>query len=105
MNPFRPSGSEPWCEPDEEDLRRERARAREIRRSPWWKRKIARGRCHYCGRAFPPAQLTMDHIVPLARGGKSTRGNLVPCCKECNTSKKQLLPFEWEQYLERLRRG
>ncbi len=105
MKPFRTSGSEPWCEPDIEDLRRERARAREIRQSPWWKRKIARGRCHYCGRAFPPAQLTMDHIVPIARGGKSTRGNLVPCCKECNTSKKQLLPFEWEQYLERLRRG
>ncbi|MEJ5360097.1 MAG: HNH endonuclease [Desulfobacterales bacterium] len=99
----KPSRPSPWSGPEEEDLRRERARAREIRQSAWWKRKIARGRCHYCGRSFAPGQLTMDHLVPLARGGKSTRGNLVPCCKECNTSKKQLLPIEWEQYLERLR--
>ncbi len=44
----------------------------------------------------------MDHVVPLARGGKSTRGNLVPCCKECNTAKRQLLPIEWEAYRRRL---
>ncbi|MBW1865498.1 MAG: HNH endonuclease, partial [Deltaproteobacteria bacterium] len=30
------------------------------------------------------------------RGGKTTRGNVVPCCKECNNKKKQLLPLEWE---------
>ena len=30
----------------------------------------------------------MDHIVPLAQGGKSTRGNTVPCCKLCNNKKK-----------------
>jgi 5-methylcytosine-specific restriction endonuclease McrA len=46
----------------------------------------------------------MDHIVPVSRGGKSTRGNVAPCCKECNTAKKQLLPMEWEQYLEQFDR-
>jgi 5-methylcytosine-specific restriction endonuclease McrA len=40
----------------------------------------------------------MDHIVPIARGGKTTKGNVVPCCKECNNLKKQLLPMEWEAY-------
>jgi hypothetical protein len=25
---------------------------------------------------------------------------VVPCCKECNNAKKQLLPMEWEQYLQ-----
>ena len=32
--------------------------------------------------------LTMDHIVPISRGGKSKRGNLVPACKKCNVNKK-----------------
>lgn len=44
----------------------------------------------------------MDHIVPLVRGGKSTRSNVVPCCKECNYLKQDLVPSEWEAYLERL---
>ena len=42
----------------------------------------------------------MDHIVPIARGGRSTRGNIVPACKDCNTKKKQLLPMEWEMFLQ-----
>ena len=82
-----------------EDLKQARHKAREIRKSQWWKRRLAKGVCHYCGRPIPPKELTMDHIVPIARGGKSTKGNVVPCCKECNTAKKQLLPMEWEQYL------
>ncbi len=45
----------------------------------------------------------MDHIVPVVRGGKSTRGNVVPACKECNTKKKYMLPLEWEEYLRKLR--
>jgi 5-methylcytosine-specific restriction endonuclease McrA len=88
---------------EESDLKRERAKARELRESQWWKRRLARGRCHYCGRGFSPAELTMDHIVPVSRGGKTTKGNVAPCCKECNNAKKQLLPMEWESYLGRLR--
>lgn len=88
---------------DEQDLRRERQKARELRQSQWWKRRLAKGRCHYCGRQTPPAELTMDHIVPVARGGKSTKGNVVPACKCCNTKKKQLLPMEWEEYLQSLK--
>ena len=89
---------------DDDVLRRERARARELRKTRWWQRKTADGRCHYCGQVFPHRELTMDHLVPLARGGRSTRDNLVPCCKECNTRKKTLLPIEWEEYLARLDR-
>jgi 5-methylcytosine-specific restriction protein A len=84
----------------EEDLKRARYKARELRESQWWKRRLAKGVCHYCGRPTSPQELTMDHIVPVSRGGKSTRGNVAPCCKECNTAKKQLLPMEWAQYLE-----
>lgn len=89
----------------EEQLRRERAKARELRKSQWWKNRIAAGRCHYCGAGVPPKELTLDHIVPLVRGGHSTRGNCVAACKECNSRKQSLLPIEWEEYLEKLREG
>ena len=83
-------------------LKRERAKARELRASQWWKRRIAAGVCHYCGRAVGRVGLTLDHVVPLGRGGRSTRGNVVPACKACNTKKRSLLPVEWEEYLRRL---
>ncbi|MBI3624847.1 MAG: HNH endonuclease [Candidatus Rokubacteria bacterium] len=86
----------------EAELRRERAKARVLRQSQWWKRRRAAGRCHYCGRQVGSRKLTMDHIVPLIRGGRSSRGNVAPACKECNTKKKSLLPVEWEEYLRRL---
>ena len=46
--------------------------------------------------------VTMDHIVPISRGGKSTKSNVVVCCKECNNKKKYLLPIEWSEYLDSL---
>jgi 5-methylcytosine-specific restriction protein A len=88
--------------PDADGLKRERAKARELRKSQWWKRRLAKGLCHYCGRHVPPRELTMDHIVPLVRGGKTSKGNVVACCKQCNTAKKQLLPMEWEDFLKRM---
>lgn len=80
----------------DEEIKRERAKARALRASPWWKRRRGRGVCHYCGKQFPPAELTMDHVVPLIRGGRSTKNNLVPACKDCNTKKKHQLAFEWQ---------
>lgn len=47
----------------------------------------------------------MDHIVPIARGGRSTKSNVVTACKTCNNKKKQLLPMEWEEYLEGFRKA
>ena len=84
----------------EQQIRHEKEKAKELRRSRWWTTRIAKGVCHYCGSIFPPAELTMDHIVPIIRGGKSSRANLVPACKECNNRKKYLLPMEWDEYLQ-----
>jgi len=86
---------------DEADIKRERQKARQLRASQWWQRRLAKGICHYCGRSTPPRELTMDHIVPVARGGRSTKGNVVPACKECNNAKKQLMAMEWDQYLNK----
>jgi 5-methylcytosine-specific restriction endonuclease McrA len=87
----------------EEEIKKERAKARHLRQSQWWKRKRSEGVCYFCHEKFPPKELTMDHIIPLIRGGKSAKGNVVPSCKECNSKKKHMLPLEWEEYLERLR--
>ena len=87
----------------EDDIKKEKQKARELRKTPWWKRKCAAGKCYYCEKAVPPQALTMDHIVPLIRGGKSTKSNTVPACKDCNSKKKHFLPIEWEEYLERLK--
>jgi 5-methylcytosine-specific restriction endonuclease McrA len=91
-------------ESDDAEVRREKARARALRQSGWWKRRISVGRCHYCGRDVGVRRLTLDHVVPLIRGGRSVRGNVVPACKDCNSAKQSLLPWEWETYLDRLTR-
>jgi len=83
----------------EKEIKREREKARALRKTRWWNQRLARGQCHYCQRHFSPAELSMDHIVPVIRGGKTTKGNVVPVCKECNNKKKYLLPMEWEAYL------
>jgi len=75
-------------------VKREREKARELRQTDWWRAKIAAGVCHYCGRQVGVANLTLDHVIPVARGGRSTRGNCVPCCKDCNNKKKALTPAE-----------
>jgi 5-methylcytosine-specific restriction protein A len=80
-------------------VKKEREKARKLRSTQWWKRKRSSGICHYCRRQFPPKELTMDHKIPLARGGRSEKFNLMPCCKDCNTRKKQMLPAEWDDYL------
>ena len=88
---------------DEASVRTERAKARELRKSRWWQRKTASGLCHYCGIKMVFREITMDHLVPLARGGKSSKDNLVPSCKDCNNKKKNMLPLEWEDYIQTLK--
>lgn len=79
---------------DPSHVRRERERARELRKTDWWKARIAAGKCHYCGRQVGAAALTLDHVIPVARGGKSVKSNCVPCCKDCNNRKKAYTPAE-----------
>ena len=79
---------------DPAHVARERERARTLRQSAWWQRKVGKGLCAYCGERFDPRALTMDHVVPVARGGRSVKGNVLPSCKECNNRKKLLTPAE-----------
>ncbi len=88
--------SDDWIDikKDPQHVKRERSKAKELRKSAWWKQELAKGTCHYCGESFLPSELTMDHILPVVRGGKSVKSNCVPCCKECNNEKKFLTPAE-----------
>ncbi len=86
----------------DEEIKREREKARALRKTRWWKQRLARGTCYFCGHRFSPDELTMDHIIPIIRGGKTTKSNVATVCKECNTKKKHLLPWEWEEYLTNL---
>jgi len=88
----------------EQEIKREKEKARRLKKTQWWLNRIHCGICYYCGREVGRDQLTMDHVVPLARGGKSKKGNIVPACKDCNNKKKYLLPIEWEEYLASLER-
>jgi len=86
----------------EADIRREKEKARRLRRTQWWMNQVNKGICHYCRREVGRNEVTMDHIVPISRGGKSRKGNVVPACKMCNNRKKSLLPIEWDEYLDSL---
>jgi 5-methylcytosine-specific restriction protein A len=78
----------------EEVFRIEKAKARKLRKSQWWLQKVQEGVCHYCGGKFKAEEITMDHIVPVSRGGKSSKGNIVAACKTCNSQKKYYTPAE-----------
>lgn len=86
---------------DPKHVAREREKARKLKKTQWWLDQLNRGLCHYCGQKFAAKELTMDHIVPVARGGTSTQGNIVPACKDCNAKKKLETPVE--QLLKKLR--
>ncbi len=89
-----------WTSPSACDthIKRERLKARELRKKNFWQALLQKGECHYCSMIFKREELTLDHVVPLSRGGTSTKGNVVPACKECNTKKKALTPFEMIQF-------
>ena len=88
----------------DQEIRKEKQKARDLRKAQWWKRKCAQGKCYYCEENIAPEELTMDHIVPIIRGGKSAKNNVVPACKECNNKKKHSLPIEWNEYLEGIKK-
>ena len=43
--------------------------------------------CQYCHQNFKVEDLTFDHVIPKARGGKTTWENVVTACRKCNTVK------------------
>ena len=59
--------------------------------SPKDMRRLA-GDCVYCGAT---EHITMDHVIPISRGGTHGIGNLVPACASCNNRKLDKTVMEW----------
>ena len=51
-------------------------------------------RCQYCGDRFDINELTFDHVIPVARGGKKSWENIVTACWRCNNKKSGGTPVE-----------
>ncbi len=50
--------------------------------------------CQYCCKKFPTRELTLDHVMPISRGGGKTWENLVTACHKCNRVKASRTPKE-----------
>jgi 5-methylcytosine-specific restriction endonuclease McrA len=51
-------------------------------------------RCQYCGKRFPTGELSLDHVLPRSRGGRTTWENIVCACVRCNVRKGGRTPAE-----------
>lgn len=58
-------------------------------------KRLYRQPCNYCGSTKEP---TLDHCIPLARGGDHSIGNLQTLCKPCNSGKRHKTNMEWRVY-------
>lgn len=56
-------------------------------------KRLQTSNCFYCGEAAN----TIDHIIAVSRGGAHSVGNLVACCKSCNSSKNNKTIMEWRK--------
>lgn len=59
----------------------------------------ADGYCQLCGRKITISNFTVDHIVPLGRGGNNDMSNVQAVCKVCNQFKANIFP---EQFIDRI---
>jgi hypothetical protein len=93
-----------WAMEHPEEMRARRRKRRALKRdNPGsvgvefgdWQRLVRRyrGCCAYCG--CRPEVIQMDHVIPLARGGRHAVGNVLPVCPTCNHSKSATLLAEW----------
>lgn len=51
--------------------------------------------CVYCGKDIDDKTGTVDHVIPVARGGSFELDNLVGSCKTCNEAKGDKLPTDF----------
>jgi 5-methylcytosine-specific restriction endonuclease McrA len=56
--------------------------------------------CAYCGAC---GKMSMDHVLPVSKGGRNSIGNLLPACRQCNSEKHAKLLIAWR--LQKLREG
>jgi Mg2+ and Co2+ transporter CorA len=56
--------------------------------------------CHYCGKKIASKEdLTVDHVIPLSKGGRNVKDNLVISCRTCNSEKANLNAERYAEFL------
>lgn len=55
--------------------------------------------CHWCKNEFEPKDCQSDHVVPLSKGGRHSRENMVIACEKCNHRKYNMMPDKWVEKL------
>jgi 5-methylcytosine-specific restriction endonuclease McrA len=91
------------CHPEKVGEQTKRRRARKLQSSgdctmpQFWKLCDGQGwLCSYCGASLTRFTATMDHIIPLARGGAHDIANIALACRSCNASKGNKLLGDWQ---------
>jgi 5-methylcytosine-specific restriction endonuclease McrA len=95
---FQCSGGEQRSEFREKERKRRAARRAECSDRTWMELRVAVFKrdgfaCVYCG--VEHHEPHCDHIIPVARGGRSDLSNLATACPRCNASKGALTLSEW----------
>ena len=75
----RDAAGQPRAWPRSDHFRNDEFRARILKRD--------RHRCFYCRQPLLPGDWTLDHVVPVVRGGSDRASNLAACCARCNWAK------------------
>lgn len=80
-------------------IRKQRVHVDEVK--PMLRKNISDGEhsCCYCGLSLEQKNYTLDHIIPIVRGGTNEAKNLRPCCEACNAEKGGLMLHSYIQLL------
>lgn len=70
-----------------------------IKRRIW---ELQNEKCVYCGRRRQLKHMTIDHIIPLSKGGTNDEENIRCSCKMCNRLKDNMLPMEFSSFLHEI---
>ena len=62
-------------------------------------------RCIYCGKHFTKFKLTMEHIIPVSKGGDNVKENIVPACKSCNSKMSNDFELKLKILEDRIKKG
>lgn len=64
--------------------------------------KKSKSRCSHCGKILDRTTMTMDHYIPISKGGSNDLSNIIPLCHDCNQEKsnKIVYPFDYYRYLD-----
>ena len=64
-----------------------------------WFNQVCENQNHKCAYCDFTGVLQMEHVIPLTRGGKHIRENIIGACLSCNSSKNNKLVSEWRPWL------